>query len=381
MFKFLKEKITIGGIVILVILTVLPLISFRVLERNDSGKTLVMQYPTGEVSVYLAPGIKGQWFGKSTNYDKEGDYEFEKRIRFNDGGRATIVGSFRYKLPEDEVMMKKIHASYPTEEVLKRSLIGNVVDKAVYTTGPLMSSKESSSEKRNDLLVYIEDQAENGTFLTYTQPEKKIDPLSGKEVTIQVTRIRQDSSGVFSRAGDSPVEEFGIRLYKLTIDNINYDNAIEDQLQLQMKAELDVQTAIADAKKAEQRALQAEAEGRRQVAEVNATKAVELARAVADARKDSIAAAVEVATAELKARQKKIEADAKFYENQRLVSAGLTPQEKAQWEYKTAVGVAKELKDAKVPEIMISGGQGKDGASPNTVLLMQMLKEMQKKKK
>lgn len=166
----------------------------------------------------------------------------------------------------------------------------------------------------------------------------------------------------------------------MTIDNIDYDDAIEDQLQLQMRAELDVQTAIADAKKAEQRALQAEAEGRRQVAEVNATKAVELARAVADARKDSIAAAVEVATAELKAKQKKIEADAKFYENQRLVSAGLTPQEKAEWDFKTTVGIAKELKDAKVPEIMISGGNGKEGASPNTVLLMQMLRELQKKK-
>ncbi|MEO0895430.1 MAG: SPFH domain-containing protein [Bacteroidota bacterium] len=381
MFKFLKEKVTLAGIIILAALTLIPLLSFRVLERNDSGETLVIQYPTGEVSVFLSPGIKGQWFGKSTVYDKEGDYAFEKKIRFNDGGRAVIFGSFRYKLPEDAEMMRKIHASYPTESSLKQSLIGNVVDKAVYTTGPLMSSKESSSEKRNDLLVYIEDQAENGTFLTYTQPEKRIDPLSGKEVTVQVTRIRlEDGDGTYKRVGESPVEEFGIRLYKLTIDNIDYDNAIEDQLQLQMKAELDVQTAIADAKKAEQRAIQAEAEGRRKVAEVNASKAVELARAVADARKDSIAAAVEVATARLKSQQKKIEADAKYYENQRLVSAGLTPQEKAEWEFKTAVGIAKELKEAKTPEIMINGGNGKDGASPNTVLLMQMLREMQKKK-
>lgn len=195
MFKFIKEKLTISGVVILVLITVLPLISFRILERNDSGQTLVVQYPTGEVAVFLSPGIKGQWFGKSTIYAKEGDYEFEKRIRFNDGGRAVIHGSFRYKLPEDETMMKKIHASYPTEEALKRSLIGNVVDKAVYTTGPLMSSKESSSEKRNDLLVFIEDQAENGSFLTYNQSEKRPDPLSGKEVTVQVTRIRRDSSG------------------------------------------------------------------------------------------------------------------------------------------------------------------------------------------
>lgn len=368
------------GAIALLAVTILPLVSMRLFERNDAGETLVIQYPTGEVTPFTDAGIKGQWFGKATTYQKERDYSFVKEIRFNAGGKATISGSFRYKLPESPNMLRKIHSSYPSEADLQTSLIENVVDKAVYSTGPLMSSKESSAEKRNDLLMYIEDQAENGTYRTYTKAIKKYDPLSGKEVTVNVTKIRQDSSGQFQRVGQSPVNEFGIRLYKLTIDKIDYDRAIEDQLQMQMAAELDVQTAIADAKKAEQQALQAEAEGRRKVAEVRANKAVELATAVADARKDSIAAAIELKTSEIAAKQKKVEAEAKFYENQKLVAAGLTPQEKAEWDYKTAVGVAEQMAKMPVPSTFINGADGKGGsANPNTIILMQMLRELKKK--
>ena len=57
------------------------------------------------------------------------------------------------------------------------------------------------------------------------------------------------------------------------------------------------------------------------------------------------------------------------------VAAGLTPQERAEWDYKTAVGVAKELAGSNVrwvPEIMI-GGNGSNGANPMDAVGMNMM--------
>ena len=47
--------------------------------------------------------------------------------------------------------------------------------------------------------------------------------------------------------------------------------------------------------------------------------------------------------------------------NRLKVQAGLTPQEKAEWDYKTAVGVAEALANSKVqwvPQVMMGGQQG-----------------------
>ncbi|MEX0362566.1 MAG: hypothetical protein AB3N10_16440, partial [Allomuricauda sp.] len=59
-------------------------------------------------------------------------------------------------------------------------------------------------------------------------------------------------------------------------------------------------------------------------------------------------------------------ADAEAYQNAKLVNAGLTPQERAEWDYKTSVGVARELKELRLPEIFIEGSDSKN--SDNTLL-------------
>ena len=47
------------------------------------------------------------------------------------------------------------------------------------------------------------------------------------------------------------------------------------------------------------------------------------------------------------------------------VSAGLTPQERIEWEYKTKVGVAQALSGIKYPQILIVGGE--KGGSGNAM--------------
>ena len=53
--------------------------------------------------------------------------------------------------------------------------------------------------------------------------------------------------------------------------------------------------------------------------------------------------------------------DAEAAANEALVRAGLTPQERAEWDYKTQVGVAEQLAKIQFPEMMIIGGDNKGG--------------------
>ena len=61
----------------------------------------------------------------------------------------------------------------------------------------------------------------------------------------------------------------------------------------------------------------------------------------------------------------KVESDAESLKNKRLVQAGLTPQERAEWEYKTAIGVAERISNLNLPEVYISG---KDGSNQQSIL-------------
>jgi len=59
----------------------------------------------------------------------------------------------------------------------------------------------------------------------------------------------------------------------------------------------------------------------------------------------------------------KTDADAKAYANTRLVTAGLTPQERAQFEKDTKIGVAEALSKIVLPTTYMAGGGGNSQAS------------------
>lgn len=69
------------------------------------------------------------------------------------------------------------------------------------------------------------------------------------------------------------------------------------------------------------------------------------------------------------------EGEAKAAANRALVSAGLTPAERAEWDYKTAVGVAQALAESKVswvPSVMF-GGNGSSNSAMDAVGLKMLL--------
>jgi hypothetical protein len=234
---------------------------FNCVEWLDAKHVMVIQYPNGTMKTATEPGPFAQWFGTVTKYNRRDQYDFGTkehpplRIRFNDGGSAEIYGSISFEMPTSHEALVTIQKEFSGEEAVEQQIVSQAVKAAAYAAGPLMSSTESSGERRNDLLTIINDQAMNGIYSTMTRSEKQKDPVTGQEKTVAVVLVNKDEKGMVVRAQGSLAGKYHINLLPLTVTNIKYDAVVEKQITERQNAITQVQIALANAKKAEQDAL------------------------------------------------------------------------------------------------------------------------------
>ena len=289
-------KMLMGGGALLALLLVLVL-GGRLVEGLDANEIMVVQSPVkGTLTWYITPGVKWQGFGKVTKYHKRSQFWFSSKgdqgkdnddsskIRFNDGGHANLSGSIAWEMPVDEESLNKLHSKYGSHLAVEQQLVRTIVEKSVYMTGPLMSSKESSAERRNDLLRFIEDQIQKGVYRTETQQEKQPDPMTGTIKTVNLVKLLTDKNGLPLRQEASPLEEFHVRTFNLSINELKYDTTVEAQIQQQQQALMQVQTAVAKAREAEQAAITAAKNGEAEAAKAKWEQEVIKARAVTQAQ-------------------------------------------------------------------------------------------------
>jgi len=278
------------GIAALVAMLVGILFLFNVFETVNANEILLVQSVWGKMTWHVTPGVKWQGFGKLTTYPKRHMYEFaclkwqenettkqrdcvpeeDQRIklRFNDGGHAYMSGSIQYEMPLDNKNLTDLHVRFGNPEAIQKQLVETVVNKSIYMIGPLMSSKESYAEKRNALISLVEDQVLNGVVKTIQKDVKTKDPLTGVEKTVTIVEIVNGRDGNHERQEPGQLTAFGIRPFNFSIKDMPYDDVVEKQIQQQQQLTMQVQTAIAEARQAEQRAITVAKEG-----EANAAKA------------------------------------------------------------------------------------------------------------
>jgi len=268
------------------------LTSRSLVETVDADEIMIRQDAIdGDLHVFTTAGMKWQGFGKITKYEKSDTLWFSIenkpcdknsrsiKTRFNDGANGWVCGSLRYELPRDEKTLVELHRVFGNREALEAQLIDPVIQKSVYMSGPLMSSKESYAERRTDLIQFIKDQTENGVYQTTRVTrrvavnelgitgETVVDTEDGKAPTvryktIEVAVIDKDKNGNPLRQEVSPLARFGVKVYNFSITGIRYDQTVEKQIEKQQFETMEVQTAIAQAKKEEQRFRTEAAKGR-----------------------------------------------------------------------------------------------------------------------
>ena len=383
----MMSKKSILGIVIGVIAVVLFGASFYIFEDADKSKNYVCQMPiTGNYKVWTDGGLQMQMFGSVESYSKTSQVEFsgvEKNqtgyvavgrtpaaaLTFNDKGKGMIVGSFRVVLPTDEQNMSKIQRDFGSEDALIDNLVRPTLYKVVTACGPLMSSLESVSETRTDLIAYITDQLNNGVYKTKAVKTEVLNELTGEMEVRTQSIILEDinAPGGYARQEISPFSQYGITCGLVSILDIKYDAATQDQIDAQKQANLAVITSKTKSIEAMQRTLQITEEGKAAAEKAKWEQEREKAVAVTKAEQEREVARLAAEKAKFEKEKVIAEGQAQAEANRLKVAAGLTPQERAEWDYKTAVGIAQALADTKVswvPEIMING---KDGAS-NTAM-------------
>lgn len=276
----------------------------KMIESNNASEVLVITKPSGDIVVYSEPGWHWQGFGEPVHYPRRGTFSFSKltnqganedesvEIRFNDSGTARISGILNYEMSSNTDQIKELHSQYLTPEAVQQQLIRSFLQMSIFNTGSLLSSTESYSSSRGMMVEYIQRQLIDGIFATDGTLTREKDSL-GFERTMTKIQIRKDKSGAEVIATKSPFQKFGIVIQSLNINGIDYDDKVDAQIQAQLDSVIKVQTAIAEAKKAEQDKITAEQKGLADKAVAEAESNVTLAKATIEAEQKKVVAVAE----------------------------------------------------------------------------------------
>ena len=394
----MKSKIfaIIGAVIVLAVIA----LSGSLVEDADKSQNYVCQMPvTGEYRVWTDGGLQFQGFGNVQSYAKTSQIEFTDLTKneegyvatgenpaagttFNDRGKGYIVGSFRVVLPTDEQNMMKIQRDFGSERALINNLVKPTLYKVITACGPLMSSLESVSETRTDLIAYITDQLNNGVYKTRVVKSEVTNEITGeKEMRARAEIVVDPNTGNYARQETSPFSQYGITCGLVSITDIKYDRATQQQIDAQKAANLAIVTAKTQAAEAMQKAITIEEQGKAKAAQAKWEQEKEKAVAVTKAEQEFEVARLEAEKAKQVALKVKAEGEAKAAANKALVSAGLTPLEKANIEKETAIGIAEALAKSNVrwvPEIIVAGGTGNSNNAMDAVGLNMMLDVVKK---
>ena len=390
-----------GGVVVLIV--VFWFFSGTMITVQADEVVIKQDLLGGQLHVWDTPGPHAVLWGSVTRYKRSAQLWFSAKqdegkteddsikVRFNDGGHGNISGSLRYSLPIDQNKMLAVHQTYHSMEAIDHELVRQVVNKGVYMSGPLMSSRESYAEKRADLINYITDQIQYGVYRTEHDQIKTTDPITGQEKVVDIVRPKQNAhfpNGI-EREEESPIQKFGMGATNITINGIEYDPVVEAQIKQQQEAIMAVQQAIVNARKAEQDTLTVEQQGKaaaakakwdQEVEKATAVTAAEKEKAVAvtEAEKDKEVAALALETARLDAQRTVTTAKADSDAKKLAVQANNNFQERigayvqVMQAWATAYGAQRQT-----PDVQLGGGAGGGTAAAMDVLAIKAARDLQ----
>lgn len=302
--KFAK----IAGAISLVVLVALLGFSKKIWEQIDQNQMLITQDPfDGDLHFHNSAGTKMQNFGKVIIYDKVASYATydidaaesaedieslptNQTIRFNDAGQAKAYVSCDFVLPQDSASVTRLYELYHNQQALINRLLARSLERAIYNSGMHMSATESARERRDYLHSLIEDQANNGIYLTNSRKVTKLDTLTNETRTITEVEILTDENGQpLRQENEMTLASLGIRCTNVAIRKLLYAKAVQDQIDLQRKLEMEKEVARSQAVLAQQQALTVVAQGRAKADSVKWAQEAQKARMVtiAEALRDS----------------------------------------------------------------------------------------------
>lgn len=327
---------------------------------------------------------------KDSYHDTTSDESVE--VRFNDGSLCNISGTCRVSFPSTKrsaISLIVDHSFVNPREVMEK-LVRPVVRNSLRASANLMSARESYSDKRADFIQYSWEQIQNGLYQTTEEYKKVKDPVSGEEVTRYVKVIKKDKDGnpLYRK---NPLQGVGISLSNFEVKKFIYSKKVQQQIAAQQEALMAVETAIANARRAEQDAITKREQGIARVTQAKYEEEEKKARAVVAAEQKKRVAEIEAAQklnvaklAKQSAAQRKqaqiLLAEGEARSRQLKVSAGIDPAAKLQTYERIMKTWAQSYKERRVPTLVMDQGGGKsldtDGVTLNQALSTKILHDL-----
>lgn len=415
----------VGGAILAILSVWLP---FEVFESTEANEVVVLQsFFSGQFTIWRTPGLHYSGFGSITSYPQSEEFRFlaQKNDKgqivstkdciqttFNDKGSGWVCGQVSFDVPTDDALMALVHKKYGSIDGVKDRIIKASMVKAVSYSGPLMSSKESTGQRRGDLITYMQDQATQGIYKTEeietevedltVPPVEKVDlveipvvdaethkakldekgmPVMTKEgrarMVPQTKKVRVfvpvRKDGVYEVREASVAKELGIKIYNFTIDVIVYEDKVKEQIDAQRDMEMKIQTKIAEAETAKQEAITAEQSGRasatkakwdQEVLKAKALTVAEQAKAVAltEASQQKEVAEQDLQTARLQKEAAVTRAEGESKARSLAMQAdGALDKKLAAWVDVNKAYAAEIGKQRWVPNVVMGGGDTKGG--------------------
>lgn len=301
-------------------------------------------------------------------------------VRFIDKVTASVYPSVRFQLPNDPQAFIKIVETYRTPENLVMNTLVPTVSEQLKNITFMFTADEYVSGGATIYRSEIEDVLKNGAYTFAKETVRDTifsevalsgeapDALSRKRDIREIRVFEKNKKilkdGVAIRKKHE-ITENNIITAQVIIDEIlldpNYEGKLKEQMNLAAQAVVENQKVIAA--KAKQQSIIAEGERDKAQERVKqekeqVSKLIAIETMVKEEESKRQLAQINEQTEIIKARATKVAADAEAYKNSRLVSAGLTPLEKANIEKETKIEVAKEIAKMNVPSTIIMGGNG-----------------------
>lgn len=305
------------------------------------------------------------------------------KVMFIDRATADVYISARFEIPNDEDSFIKLVETYKTPQNLVNNTLLQTITEQLTNITFMYSADDYVSGGATDYKLTVEDALKNGGYVVrreevmdtlFTPELLTVDSLVSKPRQIQEIRKFTKNSKVLEngipKRVPHEINTNRVITAQVIVSDVELEKSFTDKLKQQrdISAEKIIEIQKIETARAAQQRIIAEGERDKAAERVTQEKAqvsklINIETQVKEEESKRQLAEIAVQTAELEAKATLTRERAQAEANRMKVSAGLTPQEKAEWEFKTAVGVAAELKSLKLPETYIQGAGGSNGGS------------------
>ena len=319
-------------------------------------------------------------------------------VRFIDKVNADVFASVRFEIPGDEQFFIKLVETYRTPQNLVMNTLIPAIKEQLTNVTFMYAAEDYVSGSATDYKSTIEDALKNGGFVvkkvevrdTIYAESMLVDSILKKDRQIREIRVLLKNEKILENGIPKRIQhEINVNKIitaQVIVSDVKLEQKFEDKLtqQRDISAEKIIEIQKVETARAAQQRIVAEGERDKAAERVSQEKnqvstLIAIETKVKEEESNRQLAEIALKTEELRAKTVRVKSDAEAYSNRQMVSAGLTPQERATIEKETAIGVAAELAKMSTPSVVIMG-DSKDGNNlTNSLIQAEMAKSLLKK--